>query len=165
MSKSLGNGIDPMEMIDKYGADALRFTLTAFAAMGRDIRLSEERIEGYRHFVNKLWNAARFALMNLPEEAPAPVAPEAVPGLHHQWLLHRLEVVKQDMDKALADYRFNDAAQLGYKFLWNEFCDWYLELIKPDMQSEDPNAKPRPSMCCGWPCASCWCCCIPSSPL
>ena len=141
MSKSTGNVIDPLEMIDKYGCDALRFTLTAFAAMGRDIRLSEERIEGYRHFVNKLWNAARFALMNLPEEAPAPVAPEAVPGLHHQWLLHRLEVVKQDMDKALADYRFNDAAQLGYKFLWNEFCDWYLELIKPDMQSEDPKRK------------------------
>ena len=141
MSKSTGNVIDPLEMIDKYGCDALRFTLTAFAAMGRDIRLSEERIEGYRHFVNKLWNAARFALMNLPEEAPAPVAPETVPGLHHQWLLHRLEVVKQDMDKALADYRFNDAAQLGYKFLWNEFCDWYLELIKPDMQSEDPKRK------------------------
>lgn len=141
MSKSTGNVIDPLEMINKYGCDALRFTLTAFAAMGRDIRLSEERIEGYRHFVNKLWNAARFALMNLPEEAPAPVAPETVPGLHHQWLLHRLEVVKQDMDKALADYRFNDAAQLGYKFLWNEFCDWYLELIKPDMQSEDPKRK------------------------
>ncbi len=141
MSKSTGNVIDPLEMIGKYGCDSLRFTLTAFAAMGRDIRLSEERIEGYRHFVNKLWNAARFALMNLPEEAPAPVAPESVPGLHHQWLLHRLEVVKQDMDKALADYRFNDAAQLGYKFLWNEFCDWYLELIKPDMQSEDPKRK------------------------
>ena len=136
MSKSLGNGIDPLEMIDKYGCDSLRFTLTAFAAMGRDIRLSEARIEGYRHFVNKLWNAARFALMNLPETAPAPVALESVEGLHHQWILHRLEQVKQDMDKALEEYRFNDAAQLGYKFLWNEFCDWYLELIKPDMQDE-----------------------------
>lgn len=136
MSKSTGNVIDPLEMIDKYGCDSLRFTLTAFAAMGRDIRLSEARIEGYRHFVNKLWNAARFALMNLPETAPAPVALESVEGLHHQWILHRLEQVKQDMDKALEEYRFNDAAQLGYKFLWNEFCDWYLELIKPDMQDE-----------------------------
>ena len=141
MSKSTGNVINPLEMIDKYGCDALRFTLTAFAAMGRDIRLSEERIEGYRHFVNKLWNAARFTLMNLPEEAPASVDLGNIQGLHHQWLLHRLETVKQDMDQALGDYRFNDAAQLGYKFLWNEFCDWYLELIKPDMQSEDEQRK------------------------
>ena len=141
MSKSTGNVIDPLLMIEKYGCDSLRFTLTAFAAMGRDIRLSEERIEGYRHFVNKLWNAARFALMNLPEEAPASVNLENVRGLHHQWILHRLEMAKLDMDQALADYRFNDAAQLGYKFLWNEFCDWYLELIKPDMQSDDPARK------------------------
>ena len=141
MSKSTGNVINPLEMIAKYGCDALRFTLTAFAAMGRDIRLSEERIEGYRHFINKLWNAARFALMNLPEQAPSPVAPAAVLGLHHQWLLHRLEVVKHEMDKALEEYRFNDAAQLGYKFLWSEFCDWYLELIKPDMQSDDVARK------------------------
>ena len=136
MSKSTGNVIDPLEMIDKYGCDALRFTLTSFAAMGRDIRLSEERIEGYRHFVNKLWNAARFALINLPEEAPAPVDLGAMGGLHHQWILHRLEIAKKEMDSALEEYRFNDAAQLGYKFLWNEFCDWYLELIKPDMQDE-----------------------------
>ena len=136
MSKSTGNVIDPLVMIDKYGCDSLRFTLTAFAAMGRDIRLSEDRIEGYRHFVNKLWNAARFALMNLPQEAPQAVNPENVQGLHHQWILHRLEMVKLDMDGALAEYRFNDAAQLGYKFLWNEFCDWYLELIKPDMQAD-----------------------------
>ncbi|MBB5143396.1 valine--tRNA ligase [Desulfovibrio intestinalis] len=141
MSKSTGNVINPLEMIDKYGCDSLRFTLTAFAAMGRDIRLSEERIEGYRHFVNKLWNAARFALMNLPEEAPAHVDLGSVQGLHHQWLLHRLETVKLEMDQALTDYRFNDAAQLGYKFLWNEFCDWYLELIKPDMYSEDEQRK------------------------
>ncbi len=136
MSKSLGNSINPLEMIEKYGCDALRFTLTSFAAMGRDIRLAEDRIEGYRHFVNKLWNAARFALMNLPEGAPAPVDLDKVQGLHHQWMLHRLEKAKEDMDKSLEEYRFNDAAQGGYKFLWNEFCDWYLELIKADMQDE-----------------------------
>ena len=135
MSKSTGNVIDPRVMIEKYGCDALRFTLTAFAAMGRDIRLSEERIEGYRHFVNKVWNASRFAMMNLDEAAPAPVALDTIEGLHHQWILHRLEAVKAEMDRALEDYRFNDAAQAGYKFLWSEFCDWYLELIKPDMQA------------------------------
>ena len=138
MSKSTGNVIDPLVMIEKYGTDALRFTLTAFAAMGRDIRLSEDRIEGYRHFVNKLWNASRFALMNLPEDVPAAVELDKVQGLHHQWLLHRLEEVKKDVDGAIEAYRFNDAAQTLYKFLWNEFCDWYLELIKPDMKEEGP---------------------------
>ena len=136
MSKSTGNVINPIEMIDKYGCDAVRFTLTALAAMGRDIRLSEERIEGYRHFVNKLWNAARFALMNLPQGPPAPVELERVEGLHHQWILHRLEAVKEETETALAGYRFNDMAQGLYKFLWNEFCDWHLELVKPDMREE-----------------------------
>ena len=136
MSKSLGNGIDPLEIIDQYGADALRLTLVVGSTPGNDMRFSDEKVKASRNFANKLWNAARFALMNLPETAPAPVALESVEGLHHQWILHRLEQVKQDMDKALEEYRFNDAAQLGYKFLWNEFCDWYLELIKPDMQDE-----------------------------
>ncbi|MCQ2444576.1 MAG: valine--tRNA ligase, partial [Mailhella sp.] len=139
MSKSLGNGIDPQDMIEKYGADSLRFTLTAFAAMGRDIRMSEERIEGYRHFVNKVWNAARFAMMNLPEDAaPKAVDLGAVQGLHHKWILNRLEEVKAEEDAALESYRFNDAAQCVYKFLWSEFCDWYLELIKADMREEGP---------------------------
>ncbi len=133
MSKSTGNVIDPVKMIETYGCDALRFTLTAFAAMGRDIKLSEERIEGYRHFVNKLWNAARFTLMNLGEERPAAVDLANVRGLANRWILHRLELLKADMDKAFEDYRFNDVAQGLYKFLWGEFCDWYLELVKPDM--------------------------------
>lgn len=136
MSKSSGNVIDPIDMIDKYGADSLRFTLTAFAAMGRDIRLSEDRIEGYRHFVNKLWNASRFTLLNLPETPPVPIELDTIEGLHHKWLLHRLEEVKEDVDTAIENYRFNDAAQTLYKFLWSEFCDWYLELIKPDMKEE-----------------------------
>ncbi|WP_346665430.1 valine--tRNA ligase [uncultured Mailhella sp.] len=141
MSKSLGNGINPQDMIRKYGADSLRFTLAAFAAMGRDIRMSEERIEGYRHFVNKVWNASRFALMNLPEHGePRAVDLGAVKGLHHKWILNRLEEIKVEEDAALESYRFNDAAQCVYKFLWNEFCDWYLELIKADMK-EDGEAK------------------------
>ena len=137
MSKSTGNVIDPVKMIEAYGCDSLRFTLTAFAAMGRDIKLSEERIEGYRHFVNKLWNSARFTLMNLDETAPAPVDLGKVQGLHNRWILHRLEMLKNDMDSAFDEYRFNDVAQGGYKFLWNEFCDWYLELVKTDMQNEE----------------------------
>ncbi|MCL1915966.1 MAG: valine--tRNA ligase [Desulfovibrionaceae bacterium] len=136
MSKTLGNVIDPLEMITRYGTDSLRFTLTAFAAMGRDIKLSEERIEGYRHFMNKIWNAARFALMNLPEEGPVPALGQATAqGTHHQWILHRLEEMKTSTAAALREYRFNDAAQDLYKFVWNELCDWYLELIKPDMQA------------------------------
>ena len=128
-------------MIDQYGCDALRFTLMAFAAMGRDIKLSEERIEGYRHFVNKVWNSARFTLMNLGESAPEPVDLTKVKGLDNQWILHRLEILKQEEDKAFEEYRFNDVAQGCYKFLWSEFCDWYLELVKSDMQ--DPGRKPE----------------------
>lgn len=136
MSKSTGNVIDPLVMIEKYGTDSLRFTLTAFAAMGRDIKLSEERIEGYRHFVNKIWNAARFALLNMPEDGSVPPAADlaSVTGTHHQWMLHRLEEVKESTKLSLAEYRFNDAAQNLYTFVWNEICDWYLELVKPDMQ-------------------------------
>ena len=136
MSKSTGNVINPLEMIGKYGTDSLRFTFAAFAAMGRDIRLSEERIEGYRHFVNKIWNAARFALMNMPDEAFLPLAekPEAARALPHRWILHRLEEVKDEVRKSLAEYRFNDAALTLYTFVWNEICDWYLELIKPEFQ-------------------------------
>ena len=139
MSKSTGNVINPLDMIDKFGTDALRFTLTALAAMGRDIRLSEDRIDGYRHFMNKIWNASRFALMNL-EDTPQPCDMATLQGVQHRWILHRLEEVKELQRVALAEYRFNDAAQGLYKFVWNEFCDWYLELIKPDMQSGG-NAK------------------------
>ena len=138
MSKSTGNVIDPLLMIDKYGTDALRFTLAAFAAMGRDIKLSEDRIEGYRHFANKLWNAARFTLMNLEdcgEIAPAKVDLKEVQGMHHKWMISRLEACREEVQAAFGGYRFNDAASTLYKFIWNELCDWYLELIKPDMQA------------------------------
>ncbi|MDL2279635.1 valine--tRNA ligase [Desulfovibrio sp. OttesenSCG-928-G11] len=138
MSKSTGNVINPLDMIDKYGTDSLRFTLTALAAMGRDIRLAEDRIEGYRHFMNKIWNASRFALMNLEADAPAPRDVKSLAGIPHRWILFRLEELKKTQLGALAEYRFNDAAQSLYKFFWNEFCDWYLELIKPDMQKGGP---------------------------
>ncbi len=149
MSKSTGNIIDPLEMIDKYGTDSLRFTLAAFAAMGRDIKLSEERIEGYRHFVNKLWNAARFALMNLPEDfSPRPITSESMPtAIQNTWLLNRLEEVKDEVEAAITSYRFNDVAQTLYKFVWHEFCDWYLEMIKPDLTGDDPVAREQAQLC------------------
>jgi valyl-tRNA synthetase len=140
MSKSTGNVIDPLDMIEKYGADALRFTLTSFAAMGRDIKLSEQRIEGYKHFMNKIWNATRFAMMNLPEEIPT-VELDKVDGLANQWILHRLEEVKQSVATATEEYKFNEIAQMLYKFIWSEFCDWYLEMVKPALYGEDEEAK------------------------
>ncbi len=136
MSKSSGNVIDPIDMIGNYGTDALRFALTAFAAMGRDIRLAKDRIEGYRHFVNKLWNAARFVLMNLSKDIQTEGRLEQVQALHHKWILHRLEEVKDTVKASLAEYRFNDAAQSLYGFLWHEFCDWYVELCKGDFNKE-----------------------------
>lgn len=140
MSKSTGNVIDPLDMIEKYGADALRFTLASFAAMGRDIKLSEQRIEGYKHFMNKIWNATRFAMMNLPDEIPAVNVAEAE-GLANQWILHRLEEVKAAVKSTTEEYRFNEIAQTLYKFIWSEFCDWYLEMIKPALYGEDEAAK------------------------
>lgn len=145
MSKSTGNVIDPMDMVAKYGTDSLRFTLAAFAAMGRDIKLSEDRIEGYRHFVNKIWNASRFALMHLPgKDEAAPVAPEVGPaeqGLHHAWICHRLDELAEELDASLTAYRFNDAAQALYRFIWMEFCDWYLEMLKPELSGDDAKVK------------------------
>ncbi|MDO9083071.1 MAG: valine--tRNA ligase, partial [Humidesulfovibrio sp.] len=146
MSKSTGNVIDPLEMIGKYGTDSLRFTLTAFAAMGRDIKLSEKRIEGYRHFVNKIWNSARFALMNMPEDGGAPgadlsAASLANAPLANRWILHRLEEVKDEVESATLEYRFNDIAQSLYRFIWNEFCDWYVEMAKGDLYGDDAAAK------------------------
>jgi len=142
MSKSTGNVIDPLAMTAKYGTDAMRFTLASFAAMGRDIKLSEKRIEGYRHFVNKIWNSARFALMNLPGE-PKATLEEALVGapLANRWILHRLEEVKDEVESASLEYRFNDIAQGLYKFIWNEFCDWYVEMAKGDLYAEDEKAK------------------------
>ena len=138
MSKSTGNVIDPLAMIDKYGCDSLRFTLAAFAAMGRDIKLSEARIEGYRHFVNKIWNAARFSLMNLPDEVEAEVKADSLPD---RWILHRLEEVKAEVERTITEYRFNDYAQALYRFIWSEFCDWYLEMAKPVLYGDDEAAK------------------------
>jgi valyl-tRNA synthetase len=139
MSKSKGNIIDPLELMDQYGTDAFRFSLAAFAAMGRDIRLSEERIVGYRNFVNKVWNASRFTLMNLGDYDPA--RDDGLPAsIVENWILSRLQGVKAECARHLDTYDFDQAAHVLYQFTWHEFCDWYLELIKPELGE---NASPE----------------------
>ncbi|MBW2569241.1 MAG: valine--tRNA ligase [Deltaproteobacteria bacterium] len=140
MSKSKGNVIDPLSVIEKYGTDAFRFTLAAFAAQGRDIKMSEKRVEGYRNFINKLWNAARFALMHVTEENSKPnsLQPSASSlSLADRWILSRLNSVTKSVSDDLDSYRFNDAAGALYKFVWHEFCDWYLESIKPCLYGKE----------------------------
>jgi valyl-tRNA synthetase len=135
MSKSKGNVIDPLAVMDKYGTDALRFTLAAMASPGRDIKLAEERIEGYRNFANKLWNAARFVLMNL--EGPRADAPPADRSIADRWIMSRLHRCIGDVNRSLEEYRFDEAANAAYHFTWHEYCDWYLELAKPALADKD----------------------------
>ena len=132
MSKSKGNVIDPLLMIDQYGTDAFRFTFAMLAAQGRDILLSEERIEGSRNFVNKIWNAARLTVSLLENVT---FSPEAAPSafLPDKWIRSRLQRVTKEVSEAIDTYRFSDAAHSLYGFVWHEFCDWYLELIKPNL--------------------------------
>jgi valyl-tRNA synthetase len=141
MSKSKGNVIDPIELIDRFGADALRFTLAAMAAQGRDIKLSEARIEGYRNFATKLWNASRFAELN----GCAWVAgfdPAAAREPLNRWILGEAAKAAAETAFAIEAYRFNDAANAAYRFVWSVFCDWHLELAKPVLQgAADPAAK------------------------
>jgi valyl-tRNA synthetase len=136
MSKSRGNVIDPLLIMDRYGTDAFRFTLAAFAAQGRDIRLAEERIEGYRHFANKLWNASRFTLMNLESSSLDEPLPRPV-ELPDRWILSVSQGVIRQVTEALESYRFNDSANTLYQFIWHEFCDWYVEISKPALYGED----------------------------
>jgi valyl-tRNA synthetase len=130
MSKSKGNVIDPLALIDEYGADALRFTLAAMAAMGRDIKLSTQRVEGYRNFATKLWNAARFAEMNGCVTV-AKFDPKSAKETLNRWIAHETAKAAAEVTEAIEAYRFNDAAAAVYRFVWNIYCDWYLELAKP----------------------------------
>lgn len=135
MSKSKGNVVDPLGLIDKYGADALRFFMAAMESQGRDIKMDEKRVEGYRNFATKLWNAARFCQANgigLSRHVAAPPATLAA----NQWIIGELAGTAQALDKALADLRFDAAANAIYHFVWDQFCDWYLELIKPVLQGD-----------------------------
>lgn len=135
MSKSLGNGIDPLEVIDKFGADALRISLIAGTAMGNDMRLYDEKVEGARNFVNKLWNAARFCLANLEDfSPPEKVSPKGFAG---RWILSRLERTIRGVNDALENFEPGEAIGLIIDFVWNEFCDWYIEIAKEDMSREE----------------------------
>jgi len=142
MSKSKGNVIDPLIMMDKYGTDAFRFTLAAFAAQGRDIRFSEDRVEGYRHFVNKLWNASRFILLNAEDTSLPDTIDLQKLDIGSRWILSRLSFAAEEIDQSLADYRFNDAANSIYQFIWHELCDWYIEMVKPVLYDEAAERLP-----------------------
>jgi valyl-tRNA synthetase len=138
MSKSKGNVIDPLHLIDRFGADALRFTLSAMAAQGRDIKLSESRVEGYRNFATKLWNASRFAEMNGCARV-AGFNPKSAREPLNRWILGEAAKAVAETSAAIESYRFNDAANAAYRFVWSVFCDWCLELAKPVLQSGEPS--------------------------
>ena len=140
MSKSKGNVIDPVELIDEYGADALRFTLTSMAAQGRDVKLDPARVAGYRNFGTKLWNATRFAEMNGVARNDALWLEDAKLTIN-RWILTELTRATREITEGITSYRFNDAAGAAYRFVWNTFCDWYLELLKPVFMGEDEAAK------------------------
>jgi valyl-tRNA synthetase len=140
MSKSKGNVIDPLDLMDKYGADALRFTLTALAAQGRDIKLSEKRVEGYRNFATKLWNAARYCEMN-DSVARRDFEPNDARQIVNRWIVGELARAQRAVDEAIESYRFNDAANALYQFTWGTFCDWYVEFTKPILFGADEAAK------------------------
>jgi valyl-tRNA synthetase len=145
-SKTRGNVVDPLDLIERFGADALRFTLAALTMPGSDLKLSEARTEGYRHFANKIWNASRFALMNLGDYKIDEMGPVSDPNdfsLPDRWIRGRLNEVIRETQKALGNYKFNEATHTLYQFIWHEFCDWYLELIKPYLyQDQDRFRRP-----------------------
>ena len=149
MSKSKGNVIDPLNLIDQFGADALRFTLAAMAAQGRDIKLATSRVEGYRNFATKLWNACRFAEMN-ECVLPAGFDPTAAKEVLNRWIAHETVKATREVTEAIEAYRFNDAAGAAYRFVWNVYCDWYLELAKPFMMGEDGPAKAETRAMVAW---------------
>ncbi|MCD7828278.1 MAG: valine--tRNA ligase [Clostridiales bacterium] len=140
MSKSLGNGIDPLEIIDKYGADALRFTLATGNSPGNDMRFSDEKVEASRNFANKLWNAARFVLMNLAENEPAPHIPDFL-EIEDKWILHQFNCLVKDVTESLEKYELGLAVQKLYDFIWDVLCDWYIELCKIRFSGDDLEKK------------------------
>jgi valyl-tRNA synthetase len=140
MSKSKGNVVDPLELMDEYGADALRFTMAALATQGRDVKPSRARIEGYRNFATKLWNAARFAEMNGCQTVSG-FDPSAARQTLNRWIAHEAAKAVREVTEAIEQFRFNDAAGAAYRFVWNIYCDWYVELAKPVLLGAEGEAK------------------------
>ena len=149
MSKSKGNVMDPLELVDEYGADALRFTLTAMSGQGRDIKLSTQRIEGYRNFGTKLWNAARFCQMNGCARAEG-FDPAQVKGVLNRWIVGETQRASVAVTEAIATCGFDGAATVLYRFIWNTFCDWYVELSKPLLTGADEAAKAETQAVAAW---------------
>lgn len=143
MSKTKGNVIDPLEVIDEYGADAMRFSLTALATQGRDIKLSMPVIQGYRNFINKIWNASRFIFMNLEGYNPDLVPDKEALSTYDKWILTKLNRTIKEVEDSLEAYEFDKAASSIYQFFWAEYCDWYLELVKPVLYGENEEDKQR----------------------
>ncbi|MCZ6671000.1 MAG: class I tRNA ligase family protein, partial [Acidobacteria bacterium] len=143
MSKTRGNVIDPIDVIDQYGADAVRFTLAILAVPGTEIPLAPDRMAGYRTFVNKIWNASRFVLMKIPAGEQPALPPRARLGLAERWILSRVNQVSRQVKEALEQYRFDEAANQLYHFVWHEFCDWYVEFSKLSLPAgEDGEENP-----------------------
>ncbi|MEJ1996015.1 MAG: valine--tRNA ligase [Limibacillus sp.] len=149
MSKSKGNTMDPLDIIEKYGCDALRFTLAALCTHGRDVKLAESRIEGYRNFATKLWNASRFTLVNGAALVEG-YDPSANKQPLNRWIVGKLTACERRLTEALTAYRFNDAASIVYQFTWNEFCDWYIELSKPVITGDDAEAAAETKATAAW---------------
>ncbi len=150
MSKSKGNAVDPLGLIDRYGADALRFFMAAMESQGRDIKMDEKRLEGYRNFGTKLWNAARFAQANGIVASSQLAAPDAMLAVN-KWIIGEVVETVATLDKALADLRFDEAANAIYHFAWDVFCDWYLELIKPAfVNGEKGEMEAESKLVAGW---------------
>jgi valyl-tRNA synthetase len=149
MSKSKGNVMDPLVLIDEFGSDALRFTLAAMAAQGRDIKLARSRVEGYRNFATKLWNAARFAEMNECVRIRG-FDPKSATQTFNKWIIGEAELTAKAVTEALEAYKFNEAALAIYEFVWGRFCDWYLELIKPLLSGDDERAKTETRAVTAW---------------
>ena len=149
MSKSKGNVIDPLHLIDEYGADALRFTLAAMAAQGRDIKLATSRVDGYRSFATKLWNACRFAEMNACATIPD-FDPTKTKLTLNRWIVHETSRATREVTEAIEAYRFNEGAGATYRFVWNVFCDWYVELVKPSLMGEEGDAKTETRATLAW---------------
>jgi len=140
MSKSLGNGIDPLEVIDKYGADALRFSLITGNALGNDMRFYWERVEASRNFANKVWNASRFIMMNMPEDNVNEICPAELTEAD-KWILSKVNHLTKGVTELMERYDLGIAADKIYNFIWDEFCDWYIEMVKPRLYSEDNTTK------------------------